>query len=61
MEALLNHPWPGNVRELENLVQRLAALYSEEIISEAIVNRFCHLIEQTSAIFTVSIAVFETN
>ena len=39
VEALLNHPWPGNVRELENLVQRLAALYSEETISQAIVER----------------------
>ena len=26
------HNWPGNVRELENLVRRLAALYSEEHI-----------------------------
>ena len=24
--------WPGNVRELENLVRRLAALYSQEVI-----------------------------
>ena len=24
--------WPGNVRELENLVRRLSALYSEEVI-----------------------------
>ena len=36
---LRNRPWPGNVRELENLVQRLAALYSEETISQAIVAR----------------------
>jgi len=32
MERLKRHPWPGNVRELENLVQRLAALYSQETI-----------------------------
>ena len=32
MERLKCHPWPGNVRELENLVRRLAALYSEEVI-----------------------------
>ena len=25
------HRWPGNVRELENLIRRLAALYSEEV------------------------------
>jgi two-component system nitrogen regulation response regulator GlnG len=31
------YPWPGNVRELENLVRRLTALYSEEVIgAEAI-------------------------
>ncbi len=29
--------WPGNVRELENLIRRLAALYSEETISTGIV------------------------
>ena len=32
MKALMAHSWPGNVRELENLVKRLAALYSEEIV-----------------------------
>jgi two-component system, NtrC family, nitrogen regulation response regulator GlnG len=30
------HSWPGNVRELENLIRRLAALYSDEVISAAI-------------------------
>ena len=29
--------WPGNVRELENLIRRLAALYSEETITSGIV------------------------
>lgn len=29
--------WPGNVRELENLIRRLAALYSEETIPAGIV------------------------
>ena len=33
MERLQSHDWPGNVRELENVVRRLAALYSQEIIS----------------------------
>ncbi|NQU61209.1 MAG: nitrogen regulation protein NR(I) [Rhodospirillales bacterium] len=33
MERLKTHHWPGNVRELENLVRRLAALYSQEVIS----------------------------
>jgi len=32
MGRLRQHRWPGNVRELENLVRRLSALYSEEVI-----------------------------
>ena len=32
VERLKRHRWPGNVRELENLVRRLAALYSQEMI-----------------------------
>ncbi|GEO79910.1 nitrogen regulation protein NR(I) [Pararhodospirillum oryzae] len=32
IERLKRHRWPGNVRELENLVRRLAALYSQEVI-----------------------------
>ncbi len=34
---LQEYRWPGNVRELENLVRRLAALYSEDTISLEIV------------------------
>ncbi len=37
MEALKSYPWPGNVRELENLVRRLAVLYSQETIDRAVV------------------------
>ncbi len=37
MERLKAYRWPGNVRELENLVRRLAALYSEEVIGVEIV------------------------
>jgi two-component system nitrogen regulation response regulator GlnG len=33
VEILRRHRWPGNVRELENLVRRLAALYTEDVIS----------------------------
>jgi two-component system nitrogen regulation response regulator GlnG len=35
MALLKEHVWPGNVRELENLVRRLSALYTEEVISAA--------------------------
>ncbi len=36
VEQLQQYAWPGNVRELENMVQRLAALYSEEVIGPEI-------------------------
>jgi two-component system nitrogen regulation response regulator GlnG len=32
MEILQAHDWPGNVRELENLIYRMATLYSQKII-----------------------------
>ncbi len=32
MARLASYSWPGNVRELENLVRRLAVLYSDEVI-----------------------------
>jgi two-component system nitrogen regulation response regulator GlnG len=32
MDRLKQYRWPGNVRELENLVRRLAALYSQDTI-----------------------------
>jgi len=32
MDRLKAYRWPGNVRELENMVQRLGALYSQEVI-----------------------------
>ncbi|HEX9790606.1 MAG TPA: nitrogen regulation protein NR(I) [Kiloniellales bacterium] len=37
MEALKAYRWPGNVRELENLIRRLAALYSQDMIGAAVV------------------------
>ena len=38
LELLQQHNWPGNVRELENMMQRLAALYSEEVIDADIID-----------------------
>jgi two-component system nitrogen regulation response regulator GlnG len=38
IERLKRHTWPGNVRELENLVRRLAALYSQDTITVEIVD-----------------------
>src|SRR3546814_20576923 len=37
MEALRAYHWPGNVRELENLVRRLAVLYSQETIDRDVI------------------------
>jgi len=37
MERLRDYRWPGNVRELENLIRRLAALYSQEVIGVGII------------------------
>jgi two-component system, NtrC family, nitrogen regulation response regulator GlnG len=37
MERLVNYRWPGNVRELENLVRRLTALYTSEVIGTDII------------------------
>jgi len=39
MERLCRHGWPGNVRELENLVRRLAVLYSDDVIGVDIIER----------------------
>ena len=38
MERLCDHHWPGNVRELENLVRRLAVLYSDDVIGAHIID-----------------------
>ncbi|MDX1710133.1 MAG: nitrogen regulation protein NR(I) [Rhodovibrionaceae bacterium] len=37
MAELQAYRWPGNVRELENLVRRLSALYSQEVIDREII------------------------
>jgi two-component system nitrogen regulation response regulator GlnG len=37
LERLRAYPWPGNVRELENLMRRIAALYSEDVVGPDVV------------------------
>jgi len=37
MSELKSYPWPGNVRELENMVRRLTALYSEDVIGADVI------------------------
>ncbi|NNE56833.1 MAG: sigma-54-dependent Fis family transcriptional regulator [Hellea sp.] len=37
LEMLQRHQWAGNIRELENLVRRLALLYSDDVITTAMV------------------------
>lgn len=37
IERMKRYRWPGNVRELENLTRRLAALYPQETITEALI------------------------
>ncbi len=39
IERLKQQPWPGNVRELENVVRRLSALYTTEVITAAMVEQ----------------------
>ena len=46
MDRLKTHSWTGNVRELENLIKRLAALYSHEVITVDDINN--ELMEATS-------------
>ena len=37
LDQLKKYSWPGNVRELENLIRRIAALHSEDIITAEII------------------------
>jgi two-component system nitrogen regulation response regulator GlnG len=39
IERLKTHHWPGNVRELENFVRRLAALYTQDTLTQQIVEQ----------------------
>jgi len=46
LERLKAYDWPGNVRELENLIRRVCALYTEDLITARIVER--ELVEQNA-------------
>ena len=39
LERLKVYAWPGNVRELENVIRRICALYTEDLITARIVER----------------------
>ena len=39
LAALTAYSWPGNVRELENLIRRIAALYTDDVISSDIIRQ----------------------
>ena len=39
IERLKGYAWPGNVRELENFVRRLAALYTQEVLTVSVVEQ----------------------
>jgi two-component system nitrogen regulation response regulator GlnG len=49
IRRLKAHSWPGNVRELENLVRRLAVLYSEDMIGEGVIEAELVETQQPSA------------
>ena len=49
MDRLKAHRWPGNVRELENMVQRLSALYSQEVIDIEVIET--ELVDASSPAF----------
>lgn len=48
LDMLHRHIWRGNVRELENLVRRLAVLYSDDVITaEMVVTEFSKEVSQS--------------
>ena len=45
LDRLQSFGWPGNVRELENLVRRLAALYSQDTIGVEVIEAELSVVE----------------
>jgi two-component system nitrogen regulation response regulator GlnG len=39
LSVLTTYSWPGNVRELENLIRRIAALYTDEVVGADIIRQ----------------------
>jgi two-component system nitrogen regulation response regulator GlnG len=39
LDRLARHSWPGNVRELENVMRRVSALYTEDLITDRLIDR----------------------
>ena len=39
IDRLKTHPWPGNVRELENFVRRVGALYTQDTLTQQIIEQ----------------------
>jgi two-component system nitrogen regulation response regulator GlnG len=50
LERLRTHSWPGNVRELENLIQRIVALYPEDVIEREVVEAELGLMSMGSGV-----------
>ena len=49
LDRLQSFGWPGNVRELENLVRRLAALYSQDTIGVEVIEAELSVAEPASS------------
>jgi len=68
LDLLRYYPWPGNIRELENLMERLVAMTSGELISEEDIPIEYHLSHlnperdsQGSSLFENACRTFERN
>jgi Nif-specific regulatory protein len=47
LKALVEYPWPGNVRELENLIERLAIISNDGLISERELKPYIRVVDQS--------------